>query len=212
MRFGTTDYSYGVSMASRTATFTGTIDDGTPPGAGTVLTVSAVASGTIYLGMQLSGTGVTAGTQITAFGTGTGGAGTYTVSTSQEVASTTITGDLPSKITFEYKGLYNIQFSAQVTNTDVQEHDIDIWFRKNGTDISNSNSRWSVTSSHGGVDGHVVALMNIFVSLDPTDYIEIMWHVNNSAVKLEHIAAGTSPTRPVTPSTICTVNFVSNVP
>jgi hypothetical protein len=212
MRFNTTDYSYGVSIASRSATFTGTIDDGTPPGAGTVLTVSAVASGTIYLGMELSGTGVTAGTRITAFGTGTGGTGTYTVSTSQEVASTTITGDLPSKITVEYKGLYNIQFSAQVTNTDVQIHDIDIWFRKNGTDIPNTNSRWSVPNSHGGIDGHLIAFMNIFVSLEPTDYVEIMWHVNNSDVRLEHLAADTSPTRPATPSTICTVNFVSNVP
>lgn len=59
--------------------------------AGTTLTVSAVSSGTLAVGQQISGTGVTAGTYITALGSGTGGTGTYTVSASQTVSSTTIT-------------------------------------------------------------------------------------------------------------------------
>ena len=58
----------------------------------TTLTVSAVASGTLFVGQTLQGTGVTALTIITALGTGTGGVGTYTVSTSQTVSSTTLYG------------------------------------------------------------------------------------------------------------------------
>jgi hypothetical protein len=69
---------------------TGTINDGGML-AGTTLTVLSVTSGVIYVGAVISGTGVTVGTTITAFGTGTGGAGTYTVSVSQLVASATIT-------------------------------------------------------------------------------------------------------------------------
>lgn len=57
---------------------------------GTTLTVSAVTSGTLKIGQTIEGTGVTDGTIITAFGTGSGGAGTYTVSASQTVSSTTI--------------------------------------------------------------------------------------------------------------------------
>ena len=57
---------------------------------GTTLTVSAVTSGTLYVGQTIQGTGVTALTIITALGTGSGGAGTYTVSTSQTVSSTTL--------------------------------------------------------------------------------------------------------------------------
>jgi hypothetical protein len=72
---------------------------GTPPAgasvtgsiATTVLTVTAVSSGALAIGDVISGSGVTAGTTITAFGTGTGGTGTYTVSASQTAASTTIT-------------------------------------------------------------------------------------------------------------------------
>lgn len=62
---------------------------------GTTMTVSAVSAGTLTVGQTLSGSGVTAGTTITALGTGTGGTGTYTVSASQTVSSTTITA-LPS--------------------------------------------------------------------------------------------------------------------
>lgn len=58
---------------------------------GTTLTVTAVTSGTLTIGQYISGSGVTAGTKITALGTGLGGAGTYTVDTSQTASSTTIT-------------------------------------------------------------------------------------------------------------------------
>jgi hypothetical protein len=58
--------------------------------AGTVLTVSAVTSGALWIGAVLTGSGVTSGTTVTSYGTGSGGVGTYTVSTSQTVASTTI--------------------------------------------------------------------------------------------------------------------------
>lgn len=60
--------------------------------AGTTMTVSGVTSGVLAVGVTLSGTGVTAGTRITALLTGTGGTGTYTVSPSQTVASGTING------------------------------------------------------------------------------------------------------------------------
>jgi hypothetical protein len=58
-------------------------------------TITTITSGVLYVGAVISGVGVTAGTTITAFGTGTGGTGTYTVATTppsnQLVASATIT-------------------------------------------------------------------------------------------------------------------------
>jgi len=56
------------------------------------LTVTSVTAGTLYLGMVIRGAGVSQGTTITAFGTGTGGAGTYTVDISQSNAGTNMTG------------------------------------------------------------------------------------------------------------------------
>lgn len=211
VRLNTTDYSNGIYINSYSAVFTGTIDDGTPPGPGTVLTVTGVTSGTIYLGMEITGTGVSAGTRITAFGTGTGGVGTYTVNNSQEITSRTLTGDLPSKITVDYAGLYNLQFSLQFVNTAVQIYDTDVWFRKNGTDIANSNSRFSVPNSHGGVDGHLIAALNYMVDMDPGDYLEIMWHTDNSNISIQQLPTQTSPARPATPSAIVTMQYVSSL-
>ena len=74
----------GTSITTTTTSFTASI-------AGTTMTVTAVGSGTVQVGQLITGTGVTAGTTITALGTGTGSTGTYTVSTSQTTASTTIT-------------------------------------------------------------------------------------------------------------------------
>ena len=56
-------------------------------------------------GQTISGSGVASGTQITAFGTGTGGAGTYTVNNSQTVASKAMTANgIPNRTTI-YKTL-----------------------------------------------------------------------------------------------------------
>jgi len=82
------------------ATFTGSIS-------GFTLTVPAngVTSGGITMGMTLSGTGIAAGTTIVGFGTGAGGnvneGGTYTLSKSQTVASTTINAYYERPLTIE---------------------------------------------------------------------------------------------------------------
>ena len=57
---------------------------------GTTMTVASVSSGTLYVGQTIQGTGITAQTIITALGTGSGGAGTYTVNNSQTIASITM--------------------------------------------------------------------------------------------------------------------------
>ena len=56
-----------------------------------VLTVTAVSSGTLFVGQTLSGSGINVGTYISAFGSGSGGTGTYTVVGDTTATSTTIT-------------------------------------------------------------------------------------------------------------------------
>ena len=115
-----------------------------------------------------------------------------------------------SRLNVSYSGLYNLQFSAQFVNTDSSIHDIDIWFRKNGTNIANSNSRYSVPNRHGSVDGHLIAALNFFVALEKNDYIEIIWSTDNISVSLQSLPAGTSPTRPAIPSVIATLSYLSS--
>jgi hypothetical protein len=203
--YDTTQFSSGVRIEDRTAVFTASIGP-----ASTTMTVTAITSGPIYPGMVLTGTGVTAGTYIVSQTTGTDGStGTYVVSASQTVASTTITGTCKSKIIADKAGVYNVQFSVQFVNTSAQIHDTDIWMRKNGTDVADSNSQFSIPNQHGGVDGHLIAALNLFIDMAANDYIELMWHTADTATTIQFIAAQTGPVRPATPSVIVTVSLAS---
>ena len=64
--------------------------------AGTTLTVSAVAEGTLRIGSYLVGDNVAPGTVITGLGSGSGGTGTYVVNIGQTVASAVIKGYTPT--------------------------------------------------------------------------------------------------------------------
>jgi hypothetical protein len=201
--YDTTQLSKNVTIEDRTAVFTASI-------ATTTMTVTAITSGPIYPGMVITGTGVTAGTRIVSQLTGTDGStGTYRVSVSQTVASTTITGTCKSKVRCEIAGTYNIQFSVQFVNTDNNIHDTNIWMRKNGVDVPDTNSQFSVPNRHGSIDGHLIGALNLFVDLAADEYIELMWATTNASTTIQYIAAQTGPVRPATPSVILTVSIAS---
>ena len=117
-----------------------------------------------------------------------------------------------SRLNVSQSGIYNVQFSIQLTNTTNASQDVDVWFRKNGTNIDKSNSRFGFAPRKGAGDPfHTIAAMNFFVSMNANDYVEIMWRTTDVGVSIEQYAAGTSPTRPSVPSAIVTLSFVSNL-
>ena len=154
--------------------------------------------------------------------------GAFQDSTDQTAASTTVaypvtfnTTDFTngvtvasnSRLTVAVDGLWNVQFSLQYKNDSNDGQDVDVWFRKNGTNIDNSNSRFHLPARKASGDpSHLIAAMNFFVSLVATDYVEIMWRTTSTSVSLEQFPTSTSPTRPAIPSAIATVSFVSNLP
>ena len=79
---------------------------------GTSMTVSAWTSGGFYVGQEISGTGVTAGTKII----GQTAANVYTLSESQTVASTTITGKLLTYGNYTADlGVFNVPTAGEPT-------------------------------------------------------------------------------------------------
>jgi hypothetical protein len=115
-----------------------------------------------------------------------------------------------SRMNVRNAGIYNVQFSVQLENTDNAQHDVDIWFRKNGTNITASNSMFTVPArKSASIFGHVIAAINYFVELAVNDYVEIVWRTENIGVTLEQTAAQSSPTRPATPSVIATMQYVA---
>ena len=150
--------------------------------------------------------------------------GAFQDSTDQSIATITATANISLnttdyalgtslvdgyKVKVDYSGLYNVQFSLQFVNTDTQIHDVDVWFRKNGSDISNSNSKFSIPNSHGGTSGHLIAALNFNVELAKNDYVHLAWATDSTQVTIEQLAAQTTPTRPATPSAIVTIQYLS---
>jgi hypothetical protein len=164
LQFDTTDLSNGVSVPATTGVVTGSITL-------TTLDVTAVTSGVLSIGQVISGTGVTAGTRIVGFLTGTGGTGTYTIDVSQIVLSTTITATKSTRLTVAADGVYNFQFSAQLDKTSSSKKDVWIWARINDVDVPDSATKITLAGSNAAT----VAAWNFVYQLSANDYFELMW-------------------------------------
>ncbi len=115
-----------------------------------------------------------------------------------------------SRLNVRNYGIYNIQFSFQYKNTTNDGQDVDIWFRKNGSDVAGSNSRFHMPARKStGDPSHLIAAMNFFIEMNAGDYAEIMWRTTDIGVSLEQYGTSTSPTRPSIPSAIVTLNYVA---
>lgn len=121
-----------------------------------------------------------------------------------------------SRITFAREGIYNVAYSIQFKNTINDVETIDIWVRKNGTDIANSNSRFAIPARKStGSPSYLIAVTPIMVDITADgQYIEIMWRVSNVGVTIEALPAvtaspGVTPAIPATPSVIVGVTHVS---
>lgn len=115
-----------------------------------------------------------------------------------------------SKITVEKTGVYNIQFSIQLSNSVNLPQDIDIWLRQNGSDIPYSNSRFGLAARKAvGDPYHTVGAVNFFVTMTGGDYVQLFWCTTDVGANITAYAAGATPTRPSIPSVIVTVAFVS---
>ena len=137
----------------------------------------------------------------------------YPVMFSNTDISNGVTVASDSRLTVAVDGIWSVQFSLQIKNVSNDGQDFDIWFRKNGTNIDDSNSRFHVPARKSTGDAsHIIASLNFLVSLVAGDYVEVVGCVTSTDVSLEAFPAGTSPTRPAVPSAIATMTFVSNLP
>jgi len=120
-----------------------------------------------------------------------------------------------NQITISRTGIYNVQFSLQLANTDTQTHNAVIWLRKNGTDIPGTASKFDVPSKHGTSDGYLIAAVNFYVDVTAGQYLELIIASNQvengvtDGVYIEAYVAQTTPyIRPTIPSSVITVSQV----
>lgn len=127
--------------------------------------------------------------------------------------SNSVVLDTGSKIKVTKPGIYNLQFSVQVQNADNAPHDIFIWLKQNGTDITGSTGKVGLPArKNPGDPFHDIKGWNYFLSMNADDYVQIYWSTTNALITIEHYAASGTPTKPSTASVVATLSFVSALP
>jgi hypothetical protein len=110
-----------------------------------------------------------------------------------------------SRLTVANKGVYNIQFSAQIDRVAGSGTDtVHIWLKKNGTNLAGSAG--SITISGGAAAAKTISSWNYVVDSAANDYYELVWQPTDSNIQL--IAATASGNIPSIPSIITTVTQV----
>ena len=118
-----------------------------------------------------------------------------------------------SAVTVSQNGIYNFQFSIQVQNGNNEIHYADIWLRKNGANLPATASRIVLPARKNSNElSYALAAANFFISLNTGDSVALYWATDNSNVSLVSLPALTSPyARPVSPSVVATLSFVSRL-
>lgn len=120
-----------------------------------------------------------------------------------------------NRINFRNPGKYAIQFSIQAVNSTNDVQSIDIWFKKNGTNIDKSNSKFGIKPrKSSGQDSQLIAATMVFFDIAANDYIQLAWRPTDIGVSFEHFAAvaasaGVTPAIPETPTCFITVQFIA---
>jgi hypothetical protein len=111
-----------------------------------------------------------------------------------------------SRITIATTGIYNIQFSSQFSRAGGTGFStVEVWLSQNGTIVTGSNGQVNVPNS----GGKNIAAWNYVVTANSGDYFQMNWYSTDVNIEMFAAAAGTTPTRPTTPSVILTVTQVA---
>jgi hypothetical protein len=86
-----------------------------------------------------------------------------------------------SRITFNYTGTYDLEFSGQFSSVNGNDKIVWIWLRKNGTDVANSNTDITLT---GTAPIAVAPAWNWVFNATAGDYYEIVWATNDPGAQM----------------------------
>ena len=111
-----------------------------------------------------------------------------------------VTGD--SNVIISSTGIYNFQFSVQLSKASGGSAFVYIWPRINGADVPWSASKFAVQ----GTAAETVPAWNWMIKMNANDRFQLMWSTNNSDVQL--LGAPPNNPAPGIPSVMLTVTQV----
>ena len=111
-----------------------------------------------------------------------------------------------TRIYAKVDGVYNFQFSGQLTSTNSSSKVVYVWIVRNGIDIGYSTHAYTISGSGTAVE----ISWNFNIDLQADDYIEFEWASADTAVSLTAVAPVTP--HPGIPSAVCAVSYVAPLP
>ena len=128
---------------------------------------------------------------------------------STELSYNVAIGTPTSRFVVTRAGIYNIQFSAEISNPSAAIDDVTIWIRQNGVNLANSAGIVGSPPKHGAINGHTIIGWNYILQAAANDYFELYWITDNGTTQiLTYPASATPPIHPQAPSMILTVQQV----
>jgi hypothetical protein len=128
----------------------------------------------------------------------------------------------PGSATAAVAGVYTIRYSLQFANTDNAQHTATVWLQKNGSDVANSSTSFSVPArKSASIPGFTCGYSEATFTVAVGDDIELYWAVDKAdvvspsadGIYMFHDAAQVSPfARPAIPSAIGSITYVSAIP
>lgn len=158
-----------------------------------VLTVSAadgeiMVRSTVPIGLNYGTFSSTADQTLAAINTAT--PITYTTT---EISNGVTIGSPTSRLVIAESGFYAISVSAQLTSSSASAKNIFFWLAKNGTAIPDTTRVLTLSANAA----YTPFASTYDLSLQASDYIQVMWAADSTAVLLDAVAAsGFAPTAP----------------
>jgi hypothetical protein len=101
-----------------------------------------------------------------------------------------------NRINLANAGTYCLTLVVNVTKTDSGVDDAYFWLRKNAADVANTTMRQNMD----GNNAHELVTLVWMETVTAGQYLQVAWSSSDADMSLTYAAAGTTPTRPATPS------------
>jgi hypothetical protein len=142
---------------------------------------------TIPMGLDYGAFSSTATQTLAAIDTATA----ITLNTTSSSNGVTLTSG--SRLNAAQSGFYSVSVSLQLTSTSSSAKTVYVWLRKNGSDVADSTRAFTSDVNNG----YTPISVTYPISLVASDYVEVYWAADSTAVALDAItASGFAPSAP----------------
>jgi len=121
------------------------------------------------------------------------------------IAITNNSSGLPTRITVNNGGLYNVKYTLQFIKTDGANDEVSVWIRRNSSSYANTNNTYTIT----GLGIKNMISNSFFIELGDNDYVEIYFSLKNINTILVSSNPQLTPSRPATPAAMVSMQRIN---